>query len=110
VVWSACLACIGATGPVFFIVGGTSAGSPQWAAIAALADQEAGHPLGFLNPTIYEIGQSSHYASDFHDITVGNNMLVGTPVGFQAKTGWDDASGWGTPNVANLVQDLVSPP
>ncbi len=40
--------------PVFFIVGGTSAGSPQWAAIIALANQAAGGPLGFLNPTIYQ--------------------------------------------------------
>jgi subtilase family serine protease len=107
VVWSACPACVGATGPVFFIVGGTSAGSPQWAAIAALADQAAGHPLGDLNPAIYAIGSSASYSSDFHDITVGNNKLVGTPFGFSAGTGWDDASGWGTPNVANLVTDLA---
>ena len=110
VVWSACPACIGATGPVFFIVGGTSAGSPQWAAIAALADQAAGKSLGFLNPTIYKIGSSGRYSTDFHDITVGDNQLVGTPTGFEAVTGWDAASGWGTPNVANLIPDLISPP
>jgi len=107
VVWSACLPCIGAKGPVFFIVGGTSAGSPQWAAIAALANQAAGKSLGDLNPVLYTIGgDSTRYANDFHDITVGNNQLIGTPVGFPATTGWDDASGWGTPNVANLVLDL----
>ncbi len=90
----------------FYIVGGTSAGSPQWAAIAALANQAAGHSLGFLNPTLYTIGNGANYGSDFHDITVGNNQAVTTPVGFSAVTGWDDASGWGTPNVANLVSDL----
>ncbi|MDG7013147.1 MAG: S53 family peptidase [Nitrososphaerota archaeon] len=111
VVWSACPACIGATGPVFFIVGGTSAGSPQWAAIAALADQAAGHPLGYLNKVIYAIGKDTNtYAASFHDITVGNNQLVGTPFGYKAGPGWDDASGWGTPNVANLIPNLVSPP
>jgi subtilase family serine protease len=110
VVWSACPSCIGASGPVFYIVGGTSAGSPQWAAIAALADQSAGHPLGALNPTLYAIGESAHYASDFQDIAIGNNQLVGTPAGFSAATGWDDASGWGTPNVSNLVLDLASWP
>jgi subtilase family serine protease len=94
----------------YYFVGGTSAGSPQWAAIAALANQAAGRPLGFLNPAIYEIGASSHYASDFHDITVGNNQLAGTPVGFPAGSGWDDATGWGTPNVGNLIPDLASPP
>lgn len=110
VVWSACPACIGATGPVFFIVGGTSAGSPQWAAIAALADQSAGRSLGDLNPAINLIGASAHYAADFHDITFGDNQLVGTPFGYSAGAGWDGASGWGTPNVANLIPDLVSPP
>ena len=85
------------------IVGGTSAGSPQWAAIVALANQAHGGPLGFLNRALYQ-GCS---ASDFHDITVGNNQLVGTPVGFSAGAGWDDATGLGTPNVGKLVSDLA---
>ena len=93
--------------PAFFIVGGTSVGSPQWAAIIALANQAAGGPLGFLNPAIYKLARSSAYATDFHDIKVGNNQMPGTPVGFNAGTGWDDASGWGTPNVAKLIPDLV---
>jgi subtilase family serine protease len=108
VVWSACPSCIGASGPVLFIVGGTSAGSPQWAAIAALANEAAGTSLGFINPALYAIGNNpTKYANDFHDITVGNNQLAGTPVGFSAATGFDDASGWGTPNVTNLVADLA---
>ena len=94
--------------PAFFIVGGTSAASPQWAAIVALANQSAGQSLGFLNPAIYKLAQSAAYANDFHDITVGNDVMAGTSVGFSAGTGWDDASGWGTPNVANLVPDLVA--
>lgn len=93
----------------FFFVGGTSAGSPQWAAIAALADQAAGHALGTLNPAIYKVANNpTMYANDFHDITVGNNQLTGTSAGFNAVTGWDAASGWGTPNVANLIPDLVA--
>ena len=93
--------------PAFFVVGGTSAGSPQWASIVALANQSAGKALGFLNPAIYGLAHSAAYANDFHDITVGNNQMTGTPVGFSATPGWDDATGWGTPNVANLVPDLV---
>ena len=82
-------------------------GLPQWAAIAALRDQRAGHPLGLLNDAIYAIGNDpALYSNDFHDITVGDNQLIGIPVGFVAGTGWDGASGWGTPNVANLVADL----
>lgn len=91
----------------FYIVGGTSAGSPQWAAIVALANQANHGPLGFINTALYALAQSEAYSSDFHDITVGDNTLVGTPFGFNAGPGWDDASGWGTPNVANLVPDLV---
>jgi len=92
----------------FFIVGGTSAAVPQWAAIFALANQAAGRSLGFVNPTLYAVAESSSYASDFHDITVGNNRLAGTPTGFSAHTGYDFATGWGTPNVTNFVLDLVA--
>ncbi len=98
--------------PIWFVVGGTSAGSPQWAAIIALANQASANqgrgPLGFANPALYLLAQSAAFGTDFHDITVGNNRLFGTPVGFSAKAGYDLASGWGTPNVANLVADLVS--
>jgi subtilase family serine protease len=94
--------------PAFFIIGGTSAGSPQWAAIIALANQAAGRPLGFLNRAIYQLAHSAGYANDFHDITLGNNEMPGTPAGFSAAAGWDDATGWGTPNVANFVRDLVA--
>ena len=92
--------------PAFFFVGGTSAGSPQWAAVFALVNQcRANHglgPLGFANATIYSLA-----GAGFHDITTGNNELVGTPVGFTAGTGWDSASGWGTPDVANLLPGLA---
>src|SRR5712692_1309929 len=92
--------------PALFIVGGTSAGSPQWASIFALVNQcRANHslgPRGFANPTIYSLA-----GAGFHDITVGNNELVGTPIGFNAGPGWDDATGWGTPNVANVVSGLA---
>jgi subtilase family serine protease len=94
--------------PIWFIVGGTSAGSPQWASIVALANQKNGAPLGFINPTLYQVGRCA--ASDFHDITVGNNQLAGTAVGFSAVSGWDAASGLGTPDVANLVPHLVKAP
>jgi len=91
----------------FFLVGGTSAGSPQWAAIIALANQKAGHPLGFVNPAIYKVAESSAYSNDFHDITKGDNKLFETQSGFSAGTGYDFATGWGTPNVSNLIPDLV---
>lgn len=95
---------------IWFIVGGTSAGSPQWASIVALVNQcRASHglgALGFANSAIYALA-----GSNFHDITVGNNRLntPGGPLpGFDAGTGWDDATGWGTPDVANLVPALAT--
>src|SRR5713226_6694036 len=98
--------------PVVFIVGGTSAGSPQWAGIAALANQARANagkgPIGDLNPVLYSIYHSTRYSSDFHDITVGNDKLVGTPVGFSAGTGYDVASGIGSPIVDQLIIDLTA--
>lgn len=95
----------------FYIVGGTSAGSPQWAGIFALANtaraSNSKGPIGFANPGLYAIAQSAKYSLDFHDIKAGSNTLAGTTVGFQAVTGYDLATGWGTPNVANLVADLA---
>ncbi|MDV3294167.1 MAG: S53 family peptidase [Nitrososphaerales archaeon] len=100
--------------PALFIVGGTSAGSPQWAGIAALANQAralAGKgPIGDLNPVIYSIFRSASYATDFHDITVGNDQLFGTNPGYSAGAGYDLASGIGSPNVANLITDLTAAP
>jgi subtilase family serine protease len=98
--------------PVVFIVGGTSAGSPQWAGIAALTNQAratAGKsPIGDLNPALYSIYHSARYATDFHDITVGNDQLVGSTVGFSAGTGYDVASGIGSPIVDQLILDLAA--
>jgi len=91
----------------FFIFGGTSAGSPQWAAIAALADQMAGARLGFINDALYHIGKKPKQQSDFHDITVGNNSFGGI-TGYTAAPGWDAASGLGSPDVAKLVPDLIN--
>ncbi len=89
----------------FYFFGGTSAGSPQWAGIAALADAQAGQPLGQLNPLLYSIAASGSYSADFHDVTVGNNALGGP--GFDAATGYDMPTGLGSPNVEPLVTDLV---
>jgi subtilase family serine protease len=91
----------------FFVFGGTSAGSPQWAGLTALADQLAGHRLGFLNPAIYAIARSSRYSKTFHDITKGNNREPGFP-GYSAGTGWDPTTGWGTPKANNLVPTLAA--
>jgi subtilase family serine protease len=90
--------------------GGTSESAPIWAGVIALADQYAGRHLGLVNPAIYQIGLSSHYASAFHDVTSGNNTPVfsgHTFVGYSATVGWDPVSGWGSPNAHVLVPLLA---
>jgi len=93
----------------WFDIGGTSLSCPQWAGIVAIADQLNGGGLGLINPALYKLGAGPSYASDFFDITVGNNTFPGSGVpGYPATTGWDPVTGLGTPNAANLVPDLVA--
>jgi hypothetical protein len=114
VVWSTS----GQGANLVFQFGGTSAGSPQWAGLVALASETAGHALGPINPTLYQMGGNpTTYANDFHDITVGDNTFHGpvTIQGFSATPGWDAASGLGSPKADTLVPRLalgydVTPP
>jgi len=89
---------MGRLGAIF----GTSAGTPQWAGIVALARQVAGHRQSQLNIRLYHIAKSSSYADGLHDITSGANGFNGV-TGFSAGPGWDPVTGLGTPDVAKLV-------
>jgi subtilase family serine protease len=100
----------------FYRFGGTSAGSPQWAAILAIADQKAHGDLGFINAALYRLGQSPYsYAASFHDVTSGNNSSMQfdannnavTVTGFNAGRGWDAPTGLGTPTGTQLVNRLI---
>jgi subtilase family serine protease len=97
------------------VVGGTSAGAPQWAAIVALANEVRGKrgPLGAATPQLWALAQAKNdYRQDFHDITTGNNALfgLGSPFpGFSAGPGYDYATGLGTPDVSSLLKDLSRP-
>ncbi|TMB93159.1 MAG: protease [Chloroflexi bacterium] len=93
----------------WFSFGGTSSGSPQWAGLVAIACQINGGPLGYLNPALYRIATDpARRGADFHDVTVGNNQIDPTIPGFFARPGWDAVTGWGTPNAARLLPDLVA--
>lgn len=97
--------------PVLASAGGTSAGAPLWAGLAALADQEAGRRLGVLNPALYRIAESSQYSRAFHEITSGTNTVTFPPqviTGYSAGPGWNPVTGWGSPNAAVLVPLLVT--
>jgi hypothetical protein len=92
-------------------IGGTSASAPLWAGFMALAnEQAAAHgqpPVGFANPTLYELARGPEYSTLFHDITVGNNTNLSVNYQFFARPGYDLCTGWGTPNGSNLINALA---
>jgi len=86
----------------WYVVGGTSSSAPQWAGLVAMADQIAGHNLGFINPALYRLANNiATYKADFYDVTRGNN-------GYSASIGWDAVTGLGTPDAAKLIPDLIA--
>jgi subtilase family serine protease len=77
----------------WIVVGGTSAGAPQWAAIDSLG-------LSVTSQNIYNVySQASTYPADFRDITSGSN-------GYSAGVGYDLATGVGSP----LTTNFAAPP
>ena len=85
-------------------VGGTSASSPSFAGIMALVLQKAGAAQGNANPVFYSMArnQLAGGIGVYHDITNGNNTVPGVN-GFSANTGYDQSTGWGSPDVTQLV-------
>ena len=90
----------------WYLIAATSEGSPQWAGIIADGNEFVGHPLGFINPALYAIGDSSARSHSYHDVTIGNNSAGGIP-GYHAAPGWDPVTGWGSPNAANLLEEII---
>jgi len=90
--------------------GGTSLSSPLWVGSWARIQAASGapHGLGFANYTFYKIGKDTDqtkYKRDFYDVTVGSNGGPCPSGPCLAQTGWDYVSGWGAPDVANLIAD-----
>jgi subtilase family serine protease len=92
---------------------GTSEATPLFAGVVALADQVAGHPLGPINPALYQMSAMGK-AAGIVDVTKGNNTVsfpqggkVHTVTGFSARPGYDLASGVGTVNAALFVPELA---
>jgi subtilase family serine protease len=112
---------------MFVVVGGTSAGPPQWAGIVADVNQAFGRSLGFMNNRLYRLGDRGLRERELHgkqaqrvlfhdtDITDGNNGFCfftfpdgafACVAGYSAGAGWDAATGWGTPNLSKLLTML----
>ena len=106
-------------------IGGTSLSSPLFAGMMALANQAAGHDLGFINPALYQLAGSD----SFRDIvdpakTVAvvranwaNSQSSSQGRSFSLRTmndtgtlhtipGFDDVTGLGSPLMTQLVQAL----
>jgi len=97
----------GASG--WFCVGGTSAGSPQWAALLAIsnsmrvANRKA--RLSGTNTVLYSLSKQSA-AANFHPINSGNNGSCGALC--TAGAGYDYVTGIGTPVAASLINILAA--
>ncbi len=100
-----------------FVVGGTSAGAPTFAAIVALINQQTGARQGNVNPRLYQLAATS--PNVFHDILSGDNRVpcrAGTPncpsggsMGFSAGPGYDQVTGLGSVDAFALANAWVAP-
>jgi len=104
------------------VTGGTSVGPPTFAGVLALLLQKngPGSRVGNINPNLYSLAAmfpptTSRSSSPFQDITSGNNIVpcaTGSPncpaslqMGYTAAVGYDQATGLGSIDANNLVQD-----
>ena len=101
------------------VFGGTSFVAPSLAGILALVEQKLGTgALGNIGPTLYGLAKGPTASSIFHDIITGNISVAcsqGTPncpnggaIGYNAGTGYDQATGLGTLDVNMLINNWAS--
>ncbi len=95
------------------VVGGTSVAAPAFAGIVALVNQKMQSAHGNINPILYSLAADSPDA--FHDNVTGDNRVPcvlgsrdctsGGLIGYDAGVGYDLATGLGSVNAFNLVND-----
>ncbi len=95
-------------------VEGTSAASPLWAAYWSLVNQESlAHqnlPMGTANPPLYQVAKGANYNLDFNDIADSSTNFYYWPSQsgpYTAVSGFDLATGWGSPKGQSLLNDLL---
>jgi subtilase family serine protease len=93
----------------WFQVGGTSAGTPQWAALVAIVNSmrvaARKRPLSSTNNSLYLIAKKS-LANEFNPVTQGTNGSCGLLC--TAAPGYDYVTGLGTPKASALISVLVA--
>jgi kumamolisin len=77
--------------------GGTSCAAPIYSGFIALYNQYHKGRSGLFNYIVYPFDSKAGYASQLHDITVGDNGF------YPAGPGYDMSTGVGTPDVYNLI-------
>ncbi|MDE1829953.1 MAG: hypothetical protein KGI25_06505 [Thaumarchaeota archaeon] len=102
----------------WWVVGGTSAGAPQWAGVSAIVNSQGaklvsasfGTSSAFYDAAVGAESnpQTSPYVATYHDITSGTNGNCGTLC--TAGLGYDEVTGLGSPQVNNLIPYLVPSP
>jgi len=102
------------------VFGGTSFVAPTFAGVLALVEQKLGNTtgLGNIGPTLYGFLNGPTYSSVFHDVNSGNNSVPctqgtlncpsGGSIGYNAGTGYDQASGIGSIDVNQLISGWSS--
>jgi len=101
-------------------IGGTSLASPIFAGIMALADQAAGHPHGFANPTFYANKTAFYDVKSVKTAVARRNYINGIDISAgtadklrtfddysgspsqSTHTGWDNVTGLGSPGATFL--------
>jgi len=106
------------TGGQFAWAGGTSAAAPTFAAMVTLLNQYWGTTgLGNINLNLYALAQGA--TGIFHDVTTGSNIVpceVGSPncpngsMGYTAGPNYDQVTGLGSVDAANLVTNWTALP
>ncbi|MDE1842850.1 MAG: fibronectin type III domain-containing protein, partial [Thaumarchaeota archaeon] len=101
----------------WWVVGGTSAGTPQWAAISAISNSMGANLASssfVTNTALYNAAtgsqsnpQTNPYLNNYHDITSGTNGNCGAVC--TAITGYDEVTGLGSPRANNLISYLTKP-
>ncbi len=90
----------------WFVIGGTSAGAPQWAGLVAIADSLRSSPLSGANGALYQAASGSAYATNYRDIVSGTNGSCGALC--TAGVGYDFVTGLGSP-LANALVPALAP-
>jgi subtilase family serine protease len=89
----------------WFVVGGTSAGAPQWAALIAITKSSSLRKLSNIHSLLYSIA-TNKYRLTYNDIQQGTNGTCGYEC--SAQVNYDYVTGLGSPQAQNLIPEIVN--